>query len=305
MRPPFAPMAPILREQLPEGPDWGYQLKWDGVRLITEIHSGQVQLYSRKMLNKNTVYPELTAALSEIGGSCVLDGEAVVFDPVKQRPVFQKVLQRERMRNSKTISDAGARQPVQYVLFDLLQDGTEDLSGLPYRERHERLQAKFPDNRGLFFVTDLYEDGTALWQWVEERQWEGIVCKRLTSPYREDKMHSDWYKKKTALQLEVTVVGVTIKEGRLASLVMIMDGMYLGKVSSGLNEQMKRQLLEYALQDASPQSPFASLQSDLKRDQIIWLSTSFPLVVTGQEITDGGLLRHSKIVTFGPRIKGS
>lgn len=300
MHPPFDPMSPILREQLPEGTDWGYQLKWDGVRLIAHIDAGRVELYSRKMLSKNSVYPELAASLSAVGGRCVLDGEAIVFDPVKQRPVFQKVLQRERMRSPGTISQAGSRQPVQYVLFDLLQDGAEDLSGLPYQERHQRLLNKFPDKNGLFFVTDLYEDGESLWKWVEEHQWEGVVCKRLTSPYREGKKHGDWYKKKTALQLEVMIVGVTIREGRLASLVMVMDGVYLGKVSLGLNEQMKRQLLDFALADSARQSPFASLPSDLRRDRLIWLQTPFAIVVTGLEITDAGLLRHPKIVTFGP-----
>src|SRR5690554_6316434 len=109
---PLEPMIPIANEEMPVGKDWGYQLKWDGVRIIAKVHEGQVELYSRNKLNKNLVYPEIVLYLANLDISCIVDGEMIVFDPQRQRPVFQKVLQRERQ--------IGSSHPISYVLFDLI-----------------------------------------------------------------------------------------------------------------------------------------------------------------------------------------
>ncbi len=294
---PTDPMKPIAVDEVPEGPDWGYQLKWDGVRMLARIDRGQVELFSRRLLPKNSAYPELVRVLSELEGPFLLDGEVVVFDTAKGRPVFQKVLQRERLRTSATIQQAGTADPVQFVLFDVLHAGGKDWRNRPYRERHEELLRLFPEKRERLFVTDLFPDHRALWGWVEERGWEGIVAKRLSGPYREGKKHKDWFKKKTALVLDVEILGYTFNEGRLASLVMASDGYYFGRVSLGLTEASKRRLMERELKEDGPGNrPFATLPSDLKGVKLGWLAQPFRCRVTGLEVTDAGLLRHPKLV---------
>lgn len=293
---PSDPMKPILNDEIPAGPEWGYQLKWDGVRMLARIDDGRVELFSRRLLPKNNAYPELVRALSDIPGPCLLDGEVIVFDRTKQRPVFQKVLQRERLRTEASIAQAGTREPVQFVLFDLLHADGMDWRERPYRERHERLLRMFPEKRERYFVTDLFPQGQALWDWVEGQGWEGIVSKRLTSPYREGKKHKDWYKKKTALVLEADIIGFTFNEGRLASLMMVQDGFYFGRVSLGLNEELKRVLMRLSYNADPKAMPFASLPADLKGIAVAWLEAPFRCTVTGLEITDAGLLRHPKIV---------
>jgi bifunctional non-homologous end joining protein LigD len=296
---PANPMAPIADDDIPVGADWGYQLKWDGVRILARIDRGNVELYSRKLLLKNNAYPELVKVLSELEGPCLLDGEAVVFDTAKGRPVFQKVLQRERLRTPANIIQAGAREPVQFVLFDVLHAHGQDRRDMPYKERHELLLKLFPEKRERLFVTDLFPDSRALWSWVEERGWEGIVSKRLSSPYREGKKHKDWFKKKTSLLLEVDIYGYTFNEGRLASLVMASDGYYSGRVSLGLNEELKRKLMQRGLRDdLTANRPFNPLPSDLKGIALAWLEKPFRCTVTGLEITDAGLLRHPKLVSL-------
>jgi len=306
---PLEPMAPIRCEALPEGDEWGYQLKWDGVRIISHIYGkdeigsavGAVDLYSRKMLNKNRVYPEiirlLQGALSPqtIAGGLILDGEAVVYDPQLQRPVFQLVLQRERSEASRLTQ---TRWPVTYVLFDILYRNGEDLRARPYSERHRILQELFPDRHPSLFVSDLFGDGELLWGWVEQNGWEGVVAKRLSSPYRIGKKHTDWYKKKTALLLDVKIVGIIVRGGHAASMVMIHEDMFLGRVSLGLNRHDKARLMDYAAVRGGAASPFPKLPAELTKDQIIWLREPFGCRVTGLEITAAGLLRHPKLVSF-------
>jgi bifunctional non-homologous end joining protein LigD len=290
-------MAPISQDEIPAGPDWGYQLKWDGVRILARIDRGKVELFSRKLLLKNQAYPELVHILSELEGPLLLDGEVIVFDAAKGRPVFQKVLQRERLRTSSNILQAGAKEPVQLVLFDVLHAMGRDMRELPYRERHELLLKLFPEKKERYFVTDLFPDSGALWSWVEERGWEGIISKRLSSPYREGKKHKDWFKKKTKLLLDVDIIGYTFNEGRLASLIMASDGLYFGRVSLGLNEESKRKLmLRGMLDDSAASRPFGALPADLKGIRLVWLTEPFRCTVTGLEITDAGLLRHPKLV---------
>ncbi|WNQ10453.1 DNA ligase [Paenibacillus aurantius] len=292
-------MSPILDERLPAGPEWGYQLKWDGVRLLTGLDNGSVQLYSKRQLPKNAVFPELVETLSRVKGRLVLDGEAVVFDPVKGRPVFQKVLQRERLKQPAGIREAIAREPVAYVLFDVLEQNGKDLRDQPFRERHERLLELFPEKKPGLFVTDLFPDGQALWTWVETNGWEGVVSKRLASKYRSGKKHGDWFKKKTALVLDVSIVAYTMKAGVLSSLVMLRDGVYFGRVSLGLDTAKKRELLDYAARLTPGLALWSPLPADLRKETLLWLSVPFPVTVTGLEITEAGQLRHPKLVNPG------
>jgi len=294
---PAEPMGPISRDDIPEGPDWGYQLKWDGVRALAIVDDGRVELYSRKLLRKEETYPEVVRRLRQVQGSYVLDGEIVYFDAALGRPVFQKVLQRERTRTASALARSSADSSVSYVLFDLLASDGEDLRGLPYAERYARLREAFPPNGDpSLFVTDLFRDGPALWRWVEAHGWEGIVSKRMSAPYAEGKKHKDAFKKRAIQRYDAACVGVTFREGRVASLALTYDGAYFGRASLGLNERSRSALAAYAAAHRAAQSPFGgAAPADLKRETVVWLDRPFTVAVTGLEVTADGLLRHPKL----------
>lgn len=290
---PKEPMAPITTDSIPSGDEWGFQLKWDGVRILSLLEGGEVSLVSRKLLNKTTLYPEIVESLSELKGQRLLmDGEVVYFDPELGRPVFQKVLQRERSRAISTNAPLFT-----YVLFDILVDGERDLRHLPYVERHQRLQEIVANKPGLL-VADLFRDGETLWNWAKERSWEGIVIKRLSSPYREGKKHQDWYKKKIAVTLKTEAIAIIVREGRVASLVLTgEDGSYIGRASLGLNEQTKRQLLHYAeLHQGAAR--WKELHTDLKKETLVWLLKPLTVHVTFLEWSQDGMMRHPKLLSI-------
>ncbi|OXM13735.1 hypothetical protein [Paenibacillus herberti] len=363
-----APMAPITAAKLPSGEEWGYQIKWDGVRLLALIGEDKsVQLISRQGLLKNLIYPELVALLQGCAsslGRCVLDGELISW--TGERPSFQRVLQRERTRGyggssamtelrhpdpgiapwrssdaaAASQRNTGASAPAAddsfglpnrpesvstssqvahgifpsppglvFVLFDLLAVDGRDLRQLPFRERHETLLRLAPLLPNGLLVTELYSDGEALWRWVSNAGWEGVVSKRLTSPYREAKKHRDWLKTKTALLVDVDIVGLKVREGQAVSLIMSLDGQYFGSVSLGLTGEMRALLTSQlvpgnAFADGRSQYgklPFPTLHPDLKRERIVWLEQPIPCTVTGLEITEAGQLRHPKLASFGRR----
>ncbi|QGQ94821.1 DNA ligase [Paenibacillus psychroresistens] len=292
---PFKPMSPILVDEIPEGVEWGYQLKWDGYRIVAWIEDGHVELYSKNMLSMNSKFPELVLALSSLKGKYLLDGEAVILDPETQRPSFQKLQKRGRMKEEASIARAVVANPVQYIVFDLLQIGIEDLRKLPFRERHDRLQLAGAEWQEPLFLTDLFDNGEQLWHWVKQHKWEGIVIKRLSSAYKKAKEHQDWFKRKTSLELEVEIVGLLMKEGRISSLVMRQDGLYRGRNSSGLNGDIKARL--GLLPAAKKRSDyFQELPEGLRGETVLWLDSPFIAEVTGVELTEAGTLRHPRII---------
>jgi bifunctional non-homologous end joining protein LigD len=294
---PFTPMSPILVNEIPKGKEWVHQLKWDGYRIIAWVDNGKVELYTKKMLPKNNKFPDLVEALSQLKGTFLLDGEAVILDSQTNRPSFQKLQQRDKKRDPRTIQSSAEREQVQYIIFDLLQAGKENLRKLSFIERHDRLREAGAGWSAPLFLTDLFEDGEALWQWVVKNNWEGVVSKRKSSQYKEGKEHRDWYKRKTILDMEVEIVGILIKEGRLSSLVTRKDGIYRGRTSLGLNEKIKSVLRELPAEKKSADY-FPILPENLRNEKIMWLNKPFLAEVTGTEITESGSLRHPKIVSL-------
>lgn len=296
--PVFKPMAPILTDRLPQGDEWGYQLKWDGFRILALVDEGRVELVSKYGLPKTKTYPDLVRVLSRLPGRFLLDGEAVLLDPATGRPSFQRMQQRDKLADPALIRRAAERSPVQYVAFDLLQLGGRDLRGRPFRERHEALDQLAADWEPPLCTAQLFPDGDALWDWVCEREWEGVIAKRLDSPYAEGKDHRDWFKRKTALRLEAEAVGIVYREGRVASLVLQQGGKYLGRASSGLDAAAKRELGRLpTVPAAGPRS--GELPEGLRGAEIRWLAEPLPVTVSGRELTEAGLLRHPKLLAIG------
>ena len=173
-----------------------------------------------------------------------------------------------------------------YIVFDILQWGVTDLRTAPYLERHAVLRELAPLLPSGILISELYRDGEALWDWVQDADWEGVVSKRLSAPYKEGKYHRDWFKKKTALLLDVDIVGLKIRNDIAASLVMSVDGQYFGSVSLGLTGEMKALLTSQLVPDdafvgsgrqAGADMPFPTLPPDLKKERILWLDTAHSL----------------------------
>ncbi|WP_151734172.1 DNA ligase [Paenibacillus tengchongensis] len=292
---PLLPMSPILVPKLPQGGEWRYQLKWDGFRTISMVQDGRAALWSKQMLPKTAVYPELAEALSRLPGSFVLDGEAVILEPTSGRPSFQLMQKRDKLQDPQQIARAARLQPVQYVLFDLLYEAGQDLRGLPFAERNRRLNELAREWGPPLYLADTFQDGEALWDWVLRNGWEGVIAKRSTSTYRVGKEHADWFKRKASFHYEAQIVAVLYKEGRLSSLAMARDGRYFGRISSGLNETAKAQLAQLDQSGAARDYFPAGAPAGLRGRGIRWLKQPLAAQVTGREITEAGLLRQPKL----------
>ncbi|CAI6031880.1 DNA ligase [Cohnella sp. JJ-181] len=292
---PFTPMSPVAEDRIPAGPAWIHQLKWDGYRLIAEVRGAVPKLYSKRMLPQNASYPELSAALADKPGDYILDGEAVILDPRTGKPSFQLMQQRGKLLGERQIEASARRHPVQFILFDLLREGGEDLRGRPYAERRERLLRLTQSWEAPFYVADEFEDGDALWDWVAANGWEGVVSKKTASAYKAGKEHHDWIKRKTVHHMDVEIVGIIWKEGRVSSLVMRKGDLYMGRVSSGLNDKAKAALRALPV-GLSRADYWDSTPEGLRGAEVRWLVAPLAGRVSGREMTEAGLLRHPKLI---------
>jgi bifunctional non-homologous end joining protein LigD len=223
---------------LPQGADWTYEFKWDGVRARCEVSDKPVRLYSRRSNEITTAYPEL-ADLAR--GDAVLDGEIVAF--VDGRPSFEALQERMHVRNKADARRLAEKTPVIFMAFDLLRVDGDDLTGLPLRERRARLEQWAAGHRVT--VSPTFDDATATEQVARASGLEGVVAKRLTSRYRAGLRTHDWVKLRFLSTGDFVVVGWEESRehpGHLSSVVlatMTPDGpQFAGKAGSGLTARV-------------------------------------------------------------------
>jgi bifunctional non-homologous end joining protein LigD len=292
------PMKATLAELPRDDEGWGYEIKWDGVRAIAYVPPGHLRLESRNLREITSQYPEVGAITRALGGRpAVLDGELVAFDD-EGRPSFQRLQRRMHVAGDAEVRRRMRDVPVTYVLFDLLYLDGELLVERPYEERRELLESLALE--GPSWQTPAYHrgDGAALLAASSEQGLEGIVAKRLASPYRPGKRSRDWLKVKNVRSQEVVVggwiAGKGRREGELGALVVgyYDDGelRYAGKVGTGFGERDLRLLRERLEPLRVKRSPFEGRQPP--KDSI-FVEPKLVAQVEFGEWTNAGTLRHA------------
>jgi bifunctional non-homologous end joining protein LigD len=247
---------------------WAFELKWDGVRAIVYWKPGRLRIESRNLNDIGTRYPELRALGQQLGmREAVLDGEIVAFDE-HRAPSFERLQQRMHLTSERAIRRLAREAPVTYVIFDLLYlDGRLTLE-LTYRERRELLERL--DLDGVAWQTPKYHtgDGRGLLAATAERDLEGLVAKRLESPYRPGERGGEWLKLKNTGRQELAIGGWLPGKGRRAGQIgaLLMgyhegDGdrcvlRYAGRVGTGFDEPELERLAGELASRERDSSPF-------------------------------------------------
>ncbi len=232
-------MLPTLVRDVPQGPQWVYEIKWDGVRVLAIRVSGEVALYTRRGGRCTARYPEIAAAVAELpGGDLALDGEIVALE-ADGRPSFQQ-LQR-RMHLTRDVAAAARDVPLVASVYDCLVADGRDLRTLPLLERKRVVRALVPAGGALRYCDHVEAEGARFFAAVAERGLEGIVAKRADSAYRGGR-RPEWVKIKCRQTARFVIGGYTDPKGGRSHLgalhVGTYDGdalVYVGKVGTGLD----------------------------------------------------------------------
>jgi bifunctional non-homologous end joining protein LigD len=252
----------------PDDADWAFEIKWDGVRAIATIDGGRLRLTSRRGNDVTARYPELRELGRALGATqAILDGEVVAFD-ADGRPSFQKLQGRMHLTSEHQVRRLSERDPVSYVIFDLLFLDGHSLMALPYAERRQRLL-----DLGLAGPTwrtpgHHVGDGAAMLAASRAQGLEGVIAKRLDVPYTPGKRSSGWIKVKNVRRADVVVGGWMPGEGNRANrfgalLVGYQDDgglKYAGRVGTGFTEAELKRLQDILAPLERDTSPFAGRQ---------------------------------------------
>jgi DNA ligase 1 len=222
---PFYLASPLEQpvEALGERGDWLVEWKWDGIRSQLIRRGGEVHLWSRGEELITERFPELVrAAASLLPDGTVLDGEILAWRD--GRPLPFAVLQR-RIGRKKLTEKVLAEAPVAFLGYDLLESAGQDLRERPLAERREALERVLERGRPLFLLSSSVDAPS--WEEVaksraeaRERGVEGLILKRLASPYRAGRKRGDWWKWKIApFTLDAVLVYAQPGHGRRANLL--------------------------------------------------------------------------------------
>jgi bifunctional non-homologous end joining protein LigD len=285
-------------EALPTGAGWAYEFKWDGVRALLDVSESGVSIRSRNGNEVSAAYPEVVA-LADGVGDALLDGEIVALRD--GRPSFELLQSRMHVRSTAGARRLSAVTPVTFVVFDVLRRYGVDLTARAYVERRATLERWVAEQPG-WTLSPFFDDGAATEAAAREHGLEGVVAKRLASPYRPGVRGPDWQKLRFVRTGDFVVVGREASRARpdeLSSLVLACyrDGelTYAGKVGSGLDAHtsalLRRRLAERpdCPLHRPPPAPDAGRQ-------LRWTEPEVVLEVRFTAWTDDGRLRHPVFV---------
>ncbi len=257
------PMLATKGDHVPTGDGWSHEVKWDGMRILADISAGSraagTRLTSRNENDVTAAWPDV--ARSPLGDRDLLvDGEVIALNDAGV-PDFRVLQERMHVRNARTVARLVEQVPVTFMVFDLLRLDGRDLTAEPLVERRARL-AELLDG-SAWQVPPSYDDGAMLHEVTLAQGLEGIVSKRLASPYRPGERSAQWLKLAHRHRLSYVVGGWRPQEGttdRLAALLVgepTPDGLlYRGRVGSGIGAKAARVLTEAVAGLARADSPF-------------------------------------------------
>lgn len=257
-------MAATLTQERFVDPDWLFERKFDGIRLLAFKQGRNVRLLSRNKLPQNDRYPAIAAAVAALPYDLILDGEAI----------------------------AG------YHVFDILWYDDALVTQLPLVERRALLRS-LPLHPPLHRVAQLSD--ARPWDAACSAGWEGVIAKRLDAPYQHRRSPS-WLKMKCEITKELVVGGFTDPQGRRAGLGALLVGhyedgefVYAGKVGTGFDTRMLVELRTQLDALAIPKSPFTKAVG-LPRVRAHWVRPQVKVEVAFIEWTVHGKLRHPRLL---------
>ena len=283
-RPGFVvPMKAVLTAERPAGADWVFERKLDGIRCLAVKDAGRTRLYSRNELSLNDRYASLAAALdADPADRFVVDGEAVAF--VRGRDRF----------------GGGEGGELFYYVFDVLFADGRDVRPLPLEERRAVLEGMLRWRDPLRMTEQVTGDGAALLAAACDEGWEGLIAKRLGTPYASTRSR-DWLKLKCTRAQELVIGGYTAPRGSRTDLGALLVGhfegdrlRYAGKVGTGFTRATLRELAERLAPLARETSPFEP-EKGIPR-AATWVEPELVAQIGFTEWTRDGRLRHPRFL---------
>jgi DNA ligase-1 len=213
----LAQTAQAVKEALAEqGGKTAFEYKYDGARVQIHKQNGEVKIFSRRLTNVTESLPEIVEAVERnvAAQSAIVEGEVVALDSDGCPIAFQHLMR--RFKRTRGVADMALKIPLTLYLFDVLYLNGESLIGLPYVQRRQILA----QNSGEValtkqIVTDETEEAEAFLKEAISDGHEGLMAKKLDSPYTPGRRGKKWLKIKLILEpLDLVITAAEFGYGR-------------------------------------------------------------------------------------------
>ena len=289
------PQLATLVDRVPGDEGWVYELKYDGVRLLCRCDGEDVRCISRNGIDWTHKVGPIADALAKLKlQGTWIDGELIVADPNGRSDfsLLQHTMEQRRLGE------------LQFCIFDILFYRGEDLRPLPLSQRKMRLDAAFaklPPKGPLRLADQIHSDSSELLARVCNQHLEGLVAKKVDSPYRGDRS-TDWLKVKCHREQEFVVGGAAYLPGRgtgtfSSLLVGVKSGKglkYAGRVGGGFSAEERAQWHERVKKLERKDSPFDRLPDKRPGEIWHWMKPQLVIQVAFADWTQDGILRQPR-----------
>ena len=298
------PMLAVPTTLLPHDDDrWAFEMKWDGMRALLTVAGGRVRATSRQGNDATGRFPELQGLGRALGSTeAVLDGEIVTLGD-DGRPSFERLQPRMQAASDRAVRTLMETHPAVIMLFDVLWLDGHATTGLPYTDRRRLLERLALAGPAWQTPPATVGGGARAMPAAADLGFEGIVMKRLDSPYLPGRRSDAWRKRKVEGRQELVVGGwLPGKAGLTGRLGSLLVGYYdddqvlqfAGRVGSGISGVTRDDLEARLAKIPRKASPFAAVPA---LPDPHWVTPKLVVEVAFHEWTSAGVLR-------APRYKG-
>ena len=289
------PMLATPREAPFSHPDWLFEIKWDGVRLLALIDGGRLRLITRNGRDVTAHYPDLhPLPLKVRARRAVIDGEVVALDD-NGRSDFGRLQKRMHVERPSKLQIEDT--PVHFYVFDLLYVDGYDLRGAALIDRKRCLREILqPSSEPVRFSDHVLERGEEVFEAARTHGAEGILAKRTESPYVSARSQ-DWFKIKIVQEIDAVVGGWTEPRGGRDELGALLLGLFgrkglnfVGGVGSGFTNNTLAVIGARVRRMEGKRCPFVT--TPVTKEKAYWTRPELVARVRYSGWARDGALRH-------------
>ncbi|CDM61133.1 non-homologous end-joining DNA ligase [Rhizobium favelukesii] len=286
------PCLALVKQRPPAGPEWLYEIKWDGYRIAVHLDNGNVRILTRGGHDWTYRFPAIEAAAKSLGvGTAIIDGEAVVLDE-QGRPHFGMLQNSLGGRRGKLPSGQAMM-----MAFDLLYFDGHDIRNMELSSRRFFLESLLRGEEGAIRLSEAIDgDGREIFTVACEQGLEGIIAKHRDSTYRSGRL-GDWIKVKCVQSDSFIVVGYepsSVARAGIGSLLLAAskgrEWVYVGNVGTGFTESNAESLRNTLDRIRAKRPP---VEYDGPRSDVVWVQPTLIAEIEYRAWTHDGKLRHA------------